>query len=511
MFKLARAQMPHMSPEPASDDSRSKQTDTSTAKLSGLDTLSLAATAALDERGDLAARPAPAPGNYKTASGSRKKSESSTTSSGKSDGGPSGGTHSVSTSPDTDGAPNRSPLTLLSDEAALSSTAARPHRLRAAAGTAQGTAQRRSDSDAWQELSTSQTSQTSQTPSPTPPAPAQLPTLTAMFPAQAGGSPAAQQPADHSNHRWTYQNHSSTLAPDQAAQPAIHPQLAAMGDQADAGAAGGGGPGLTRSPMSIASLTTPMYRHPMLLPNQGPALTWSSDPATLGNSSTTTTTTTTSAGGLKRQFIDDGPAPAGGGASRKKRQCSQCQGWFSNLATHRSTHLTDTSRPHTCHVCSRGFARPNDLFRHMKSHRGEAPFRCPFFFVAEDSSTTSTTTPKATSTGTNTGTRTSEPACHQTGGFSRCDTYKNHLKAMHFEYPPGTKKKERAGMRGACKGCGLGFESSEVWIARHVEVGECEGLKTSTALSASASASASTSASAESAAGVGGEDGETGL
>lgn len=151
------------------------------------------------------------------------------------------------------------------------------------------------------------------------------------------------------------------------------------------------------------------------------------------------------------------------GSTRRKKQCPQCMGWFSNLATHKSIHLADNSRPHTCSICGRGFARPNDLFRHQKSHRGDAPFRCPLFVK-----------PSVNRADPNSS---MEPACHQNGGFSRCDTYKNHLKAMHFEYPAGTKKRDRNGMSGRCKGCGLSFKSTDDWISEHIERHECEGIK----------------------------------
>ncbi|CCH58610.1 hypothetical protein TBLA_0A08200 [Henningerozyma blattae CBS 6284] len=58
--------------------------------------------------------------------------------------------------------------------------------------------------------------------------------------------------------------------------------------------------------------------------------------------------------------------------------------------------------------------------------------------------------------------------CHQTGVFSRCDTFKNHLKALHFEYPPGTKKKDRLLVSGRCKHCGLKFKNVDVWLKTHV-------------------------------------------
>lgn len=199
--------------------------------------------------------------------------------------------------------------------------------------------------------------------------------------------------------------------------------------------------------------------------------------------------------------------------NRKKRQCSECFGWFSNLATHKSIHLGSNKRPHVCEECNRGFARPNDLFRHQKSHRGDAPFRCPFFFkpglmefgrtVEGDSmkpdlkesphmmkrsgstgSNSNGASGKGRGNGLGTGTAIMtnhyypsnyhfEPSCHQNGGFSRCDTYKNHLKAMHFEYPPGTKKSQRNGVAGKCKACGEPFNSSDQWISEHVEPSQC--------------------------------------
>lgn len=146
-------------------------------------------------------------------------------------------------------------------------------------------------------------------------------------------------------------------------------------------------------------------------------------------------------------------ATSGGGPIRarpRKQQCPECLGWYSNLAAHRAIHMEYSSRPHTCKICGRGFSRPNDLLRHQKAHQGDSPFACPFYSA--------------------------DPRCHSTGGFSRCDTYKNHLKSMHFDYPVGTKKKERNGAGGKCKGCLREFENADEWVTNHVEAGECPGL-----------------------------------
>lgn len=141
---------------------------------------------------------------------------------------------------------------------------------------------------------------------------------------------------------------------------------------------------------------------------------------------------------------------------RKKRQCPECKLFFSNLATHKSTHLNPDSRPHICNYCSRGFARPNDLFRHVKCHWKEigvdkGQFKCPF---------------KNHSFGDHCG--------HNSGVFSRCDTFKNHLKAIHFQYPNGTRKDQRLKTPGNCRLCQLPFSSVDVWLTEHVEKNQCK-------------------------------------
>ncbi|KAK9494582.1 hypothetical protein V1508DRAFT_366987 [Lipomyces doorenjongii] len=148
------------------------------------------------------------------------------------------------------------------------------------------------------------------------------------------------------------------------------------------------------------------------------------------------------------------PLPRVAGPQRvrsRKQQCPECNGWYSNLSAHCSTHLSYASRPHSCTVCGRGFSRPNDLLRHQKSHQGDAPFCCPYHAV--------------------------DRRCHPSGGFSRCDTYKNHLKSMHFDYPVGTKKKDRQGAGGKCRACLMEFENVDEWISAHVESGRCKVLQ----------------------------------
>lgn len=149
------------------------------------------------------------------------------------------------------------------------------------------------------------------------------------------------------------------------------------------------------------------------------------------------------------------PEPHKDWKPRKKRQCPECHLYFSNLATHKSTHLKPTSRPHVCKLCHRGFARPNDLFRHFKCHWKEmgtdnGQFRCPFKDGPHG-----------------------DHCCHSLGIFSRCDTYKNHLKAIHFQYPSGTKKNQRNLVPGSCRLCQAQFRNVDEWINTHIDTHQC--------------------------------------
>lgn len=190
--------------------------------------------------------------------------------------------------------------------------------------------------------------------------------------------------------------------------------------------------------------------------------------------------------------------------ARKKKECPICHNFYANLSTHKSTHLTPEDRPHKCPICNRAFARNNDLIRHKKRHwkdeivaHNEHKDDCHHCASEEDDETdhnTSTMTEydQLKSLHQIKGTfkcpynssliqldmevypYKSKPLkfetsnCHQTGVFSRCDTFKNHLKALHFEYPPGTKKRDRAVVPGRCKHCGLKFPNVDVWLNEHV-------------------------------------------
>ncbi|EDO14584.1 hypothetical protein Kpol_337p6 [Vanderwaltozyma polyspora DSM 70294] len=194
---------------------------------------------------------------------------------------------------------------------------------------------------------------------------------------------------------------------------------------------------------------------------------------------------------------------------RKKKECPICHNFYANLSTHNSTHLTPENRPHKCPICNHGFARNNDLIRHKKRH-----WRDEFQSSAEESSSLSSSSSSSSSSSTESGSldltdkkynqlkslhnikgtfkcpynstlikldmdiyphkkgtplKFESSNCHATGVFSRCDTYKNHLKALHFEYPPGTKKANRSIVPGKCKHCGKNFPNVDVWLKTHIE------------------------------------------
>lgn len=113
---------------------------------------------------------------------------------------------------------------------------------------------------------------------------------------------------------------------------------------------------------------------------------------------------------------------------------------------------SDTNEEHAfkCPHCSASFRIRGYLTRHMKKHAEIMKFNCPFYRWLDP-----------------------EHKCHQTGGFSRRDTFKMHLKARHFAYPTGTARKNRPNCAGRCCGCSEQFENNEKWIETHLLAGEC--------------------------------------
>ena len=107
-----------------------------------------------------------------------------------------------------------------------------------------------------------------------------------------------------------------------------------------------------------------------------------------------------------------------------------------------------------CHYCDATFRIRGYLTRHIKKHAIEKAYHCPFY----DKNMAP------------------ELRCHSTGGFSRRDTYKTHLKARHFTFPSGVKAHDRNKSDGKCSHCGEHFMSADDWISNHLETGKCAKL-----------------------------------
>ncbi|QLG72843.1 hypothetical protein HG535_0D05520 [Zygotorulaspora mrakii] len=115
---------------------------------------------------------------------------------------------------------------------------------------------------------------------------------------------------------------------------------------------------------------------------------------------------------------------------------------------------TDKEGNYVCHYCDAKFRIRGYLTRHIKKHAIRKAYHCPFY--------NSDAPP--------------ESRCHNSGGFSRRDTYKTHLKARHFIYPKGVKPQDRNKSSGHCSQCGQYFENTDQWVEQHIETGECKGL-----------------------------------
>lgn len=161
---------------------------------------------------------------------------------------------------------------------------------------------------------------------------------------------------------------------------------------------------------------------------------------------------------------------------RKKRECPVCHKFFSNLTTHKTIHNED-SKPFSCNTCHRAFKRLNDLLRHEKCHLsklGEWEYQCPFH--PGKGAEGETGTQAVIQTEAQTETVNAHEICHHTGLFTRCDTYKNHLKAIHFKYPHNTPKSSRGKVSGECKECGQHFNNVNDWMVDHIETGNCSKI-----------------------------------
>ncbi|CAI4057734.1 hypothetical protein SUVZ_02G5690 [Saccharomyces uvarum] len=107
-----------------------------------------------------------------------------------------------------------------------------------------------------------------------------------------------------------------------------------------------------------------------------------------------------------------------------------------------------------CHYCDATFRIRGYLTRHIKKHAIRKAYHCPFFNCA---------TPP-------------DLRCHNSGGFSRRDTYKTHLKARHVLYSKGVKPQDRNKSSGHCAQCGEYFPIIENFVENHIESGDCKAL-----------------------------------
>lgn len=127
---------------------------------------------------------------------------------------------------------------------------------------------------------------------------------------------------------------------------------------------------------------------------------------------------------------------------------------ISNSNYQTSTPERDEPGLFICHYCDATFRIRGYLTRHIKKHAIEKAYHCPFY---------DKTLPP-------------ELRCHNSGGFSRRDTYKTHLKARHFTFPSGVKAHDRNKSDGQCSHCGEHFMNADDWINNHLETGKCVKL-----------------------------------
>ncbi|SMN22248.1 similar to Saccharomyces cerevisiae YHR006W STP2 Transcription factor, activated by proteolytic processing in response to signals from the SPS sensor system for external amino acids [Maudiozyma saulgeensis] len=125
-----------------------------------------------------------------------------------------------------------------------------------------------------------------------------------------------------------------------------------------------------------------------------------------------------------------------------------------NTALQEKSDMLESGGPFVCHYCDASFRMRGYLTRHIKKHAIEKAYKCPFF--SKDAPP--------------------ELRCHNSGGFSRRDTYKTHLKARHLLYPKGVKPQDRNKSSGHCAQCGEFYQNIENWVEQHIESGDCTGL-----------------------------------
>ena len=152
--------------------------------------------------------------------------------------------------------------------------------------------------------------------------------------------------------------------------------------------------------------------------------------------------------------------------------------------------LQRSDKLYICPICQTTFKVKGYLTRHRKKHFASKPFQCPYFdpIVDYEEGTdndmiihqhgSDCEDEEVSPNGISDCSKSKVPRCHPTGGFSRRDTFKTHLKALHFVYPTGTKSGDRSDKKGRCAACFKEFKTNKEWLETHVMTNQCEGMIT---------------------------------
>lgn len=114
----------------------------------------------------------------------------------------------------------------------------------------------------------------------------------------------------------------------------------------------------------------------------------------------------------------------------------------------------DEEKEFVCHYCDAKFRIRGYLTRHIKKHALEKAYHCPFYEANDNPS----------------------KRCHNSGGFSRRDTFKTHMKARHLIYPEGVKFADRNQSTAHCARCGTFIPKASRYVEEHLESGQCPAL-----------------------------------
>lgn len=116
--------------------------------------------------------------------------------------------------------------------------------------------------------------------------------------------------------------------------------------------------------------------------------------------------------------------------------------------------VEDCGEVFQCPHCPSKFKVKGYLTRHIKKHLPKKDYQCPYWSLS--------------------------CKCHPNGEFSRKDTYRTHLKSIHFVYPVGTSKHQRNNCKGRCAACYMEFPTNVDWLKFHIDTKMCSAFKLKT-------------------------------